>query len=797
MFADDLRLALRRLLRARTFTITAVITLALGIGATTAIFTIVNAVLLRPLPYRDADRLVHLWEVRAQKDYGRSEASFPDFEDWKAQSRTVEMFAGYSLPRVSLFEGGRADQLQAAIVTDTFFDVLGVNTALGRTFRRGEELETAPRVAILTDALWRRRFGSDRNVIGRTVHIDGETWEVAGVLPPEFHFAPSRGAEIYLPIRPDEVLRTRRKMRWINVIARLRPGVTSVDADREIDAIAARIAAAYPDSNEGASVDVVPLREQLLGSTRPVVLLLASAALFVFFIACANVGGLMIARSVAHERSTMVRMALGARRSAIVRHLLAEGVLLTAAGTTLGVMLGLRAIRALVALLPPVMLSILPALRTLTLDLRFAAVVSTLVLATVLGAALWPALRTAGRLDAGSLLHGRGTTGGRRERRLRSLLVVLEIALSLLLVTGAGLMVRSLDALFGVSTGYDPNGVLTMRLSMPSMSDDSAMAVTQQRVVDALAAIPGATFVSLVSKLPSVGGTTTGFHTWRDAEEREANYRTAGAGYFALMRIPVIRGREFDRRDRMGSQNVVLVNRLLANRDLGGEDVVGRTLRMRDEEFTIAGVVGDERVGPLDDDVTPVLYFPAAQGPSSSVSVVLRTTGDPMRLAHAAEEAVRAVDPSIAVAAVAPMTKVVAETPMTFLRRMTAIVVGAFAAISLILALVGIYGVMAESVAIRRREIGVRLSFGALPSSIVGMVMRESFVLTLMGTLAGAVAALVLSRGMRSLLYGVGPADPVSFAAGAAILVVTAAAAALLPAMRASRTDPVSVLRDE
>ncbi|HJQ38156.1 MAG TPA: ABC transporter permease, partial [Thermoanaerobaculia bacterium] len=363
----DVRLAVRRLLRARGFTLASVVTLGAGIAATASIFTLASALLLRPLPYRDSARLVHLWEVREAKNYARSEASYPDFQDWRAESRTVETFAGYSWPRVTLRGGAGAEQLQAARVTDSFFQVLGVSAALGRTLDA-----TTPQSVLLSDGIWHRRFGADRAIVGKTVNIDGEAFGVAGVLPPSFHFAPSRGADLWLPVQPTERMRTARAMRWLNVVAKLKPGVSAAAAEQELAAIAARIAREHPDSNRGTSVQVVPLREQFLGPIRMPVLVLGCAALLVLLIACANVASLAIGRAARHQKDLSVLLALGARRSGIVRLLVAEAVVLSMAGAVVGVPLGMAALRALVAAMPANMIALLPALQTITLDARAA-----------------------------------------------------------------------------------------------------------------------------------------------------------------------------------------------------------------------------------------------------------------------------------------------------------------------------------------------------------------------------------------------------------------------------------------
>jgi putative ABC transport system permease protein len=778
---NELRHAVRRLLRSRGFTLAAIATLALGIGATTAIVTLANALFLRPLPYRDADRLVHLWEIRASKNYGRSETSFPSFEDWRASSRTVEMFAGYGWPRVTLRGSGGAEQLQAARVSDTFFDVLGTRAQLGRMFVRGEDVPNGPRVAVLSDGLWRRRFGSDTGIVGRAINIDGTAYEVIGVLPAAFHFAPSRGAELWIPLQPGGSMHTSRGMRWVNVIARLRPGVTPEAADRELDTIAAEIARAHPDSNAGASVEVVPLREQLVGPVQGPVVLLGIAALFVLLIACVNVASLMIGRVAARRHDVAVRFALGATRASVARSLVVEALVLCAAGAAAGAAVGVSALRAMVMTVPQDLLALMPYLRTLAVDSRVLAVVCLVVAACAVLIGVWPALRASREWHLGT----RGTTA---RRTLRSALVVAEIALALVLLTGAALTLRSLAALAAVDPGYRAENVYTLRVAFPGdrYDDEAKLIAIHRRVLDV---IPGA---AMIDKLPSLGGGTVSFTTAADPEKREANIRGISPRYFAVMSVPLLRGRDFDARDRVDSPPAAIVNRELARRYLGTEDPVGRVLRIGGTELQVVGVAGDERIGPVDEPVTPVLYVPLSQNPDDSVAIVVRNADTPGIV-----RTLQQIDRDIAVAGVAPMTAVVASSPAIFLRRATAVVIAAFAVASLLLALVGLYAVIAEAVTARTREIAVRVSVGAKPGEIVALVARDGARLGLIGVGTGVAGGLLLTRSMESLLFGVGVHDPVAFGGTSALLLLTAVIASLIPAVRAARIDPAVALRQE
>jgi predicted permease len=790
---NELRHAVRGLVRSPGFAIAAILTLAIGIGATTAIVTLANALLLRPLPYRDADRLVHIWEVRASKNYGRSEASFPDYEDFRASSRTVDAFAGYSWPRVTLRGREGAEQLQAARVTDTFFDVLGTGASLGRTFVRGEDVPGGPRVVVLSDALWRRRFGSDATIVGRAIDIEGAAYEVIGVLPPSFHFAPSRGAELWLPLQPSETMRTRRQMRWVNTIARLKPGVSAEAADRELDAISAGIASRHPDSNAGTTVDVVPLREQLVGPMRGPLVLLGCAALIVLLIACVNVASLMIGRVAARRHDIAVRFALGATRTSVARSLVVEALVLSIAGAVAGAVVGLWSLRALVLTVPPDLLALMPYLRSLTLDARVLAIVCAAVASCAVLIGLWPALRASREWHLG----GRGTAGSVGRRTLRSSLVIGEIALALVLLTGAALTLRSLAALAAVDPGYRADDVLTLRVAFPTdrYDDESALIAVQQRVLESVAQAAAGP-AAMIDKLPSLGGGTITFQTSDDTERREANVRVVTPGYFHVMSVPLLRGRGFNDRDRAETPPVVIVNRELARRTFGGADAVGRALRIGSTEVRIVGITGDERVGPLDEPVTPVVYAPLAQSVDDSVTIVVRSA-NPAAISGAVVTALQRVDRDIAVAGVAPMTAIMASSPTTFLRRATSVIIGAFAAVSLLLALVGIYAVIAEAVTSRTREVAVRISAGARPGAIVRLIAWDGARLGLIGVAIGLAGGLLLTRYMKSILFGVGAHDPVAFGGTAALLLITAVAASVIPALRAARIDPAIALRQE
>lgn len=792
---NELALAIRRLLRSSGFTVAAVTTLALGIGATTAIVTLANALLLRPLPYRNVDRLVHLWQFRAGESESRSELSFQDYRDWQASAtRTVERFGGYSWPRLTVRGSQGAEELQGARVTDSFFDVLGVHAALGRTFVRGEDVTNGPRVALISDAFWRRRFGADREVIRKTIDIDGETFEIVGVLPETFHFAPARGAEVWIPLRPSG-WRLGRSGRWVKTIALLKPGVTTQAADRELDALSAELARRYPDTNRGASAEVMLLRDFLIGPAKPTVLVLTFAALFVVLIACANVASLMLERVAARQQDIAVRFALGATRIEVASALVAEALVLAVVGAVAGAFIGLWALRALVLTVPADLIGQMPYLGSLTPDARVFGVVSLVVAACVLLISIWPATRAA----RGWSFVQRGVAGGREKRRLRRSLVVVEIALALMLLTGAALTLRSMAALANVETGYRAEGVLTLRVAFPAhrYHGDAELAAAQSQAIERVARATGGA-VALVDVLPSMGlGGTTTVTTEAGGTEHAVNIRAVTPDYFRAMSIQLLRGRAFVDGDRPGAPLVAIVNRQLARRVFGTENAAGRTLLLGEDAVRIEGVVMDERLGRADQAITPAIYMSLAQAGDATVSMVVQAGANPASVSGTVVETLKALDRDIAVSGVAPMTTIIASQPATFLRRASTVVISAYAGVSLFLALIGIYAVIAESVTACTRELAVRISLGATPADILGMITRDGLSLGFFGLGVGLAGAFVLTRFMRSLLFGVDAHDPIAFVSVAVLLLLTAMLASLVPAIRALRIDPPTALRQE
>jgi predicted permease len=805
----DVRFAARGLWKRPGFTAVAVVTLALGIGANTAIFTVIDAALLRSLPYRDPARLVHLWETKRSRDFERREASYPDFLDWRAQSADVfEGVAGYAPRQFTLALEGEAARARGATVTANFFDLLGVRAEAGRTFVAGEDEPGAAPAAVLGHGLWLRRFGGDRAVVGRKVALDGEPFTVVGVLPADFQFARLGETEVWTSLAVSPQVASRRYMHWLQVVARLKEGVDTEAAGAALSAVAARIESEDPGAHAGVGLRVVGLQEEFVGPVRPVLLVLLGAVGFVLLIACTNVANLLLARSASRRREMAIRAALGASRWRVVRQLLTESVLLSMAGGAAGLVLALWGVDLLVAAIPPAQLAQMPYLRGLSLDADVLLFAFGLSLLTGVLFGLTPALASTRTDLQESLKEGGRSSGSRASARLRDLLVVSEVALALVLLVGAGLLLKSLAVMLKVDPGFDARGLLTMRVALPPAryAEDAQAARFYEELLRRVSQLPGVRGAAATSNLPLAGDGGTGtpqvFGRATPASElTEAHLRTVSANYFEVMGIPVAGGRAFGPRDTSDAPRVLLVNKTFAERVFPGEDPVGRRLTFRftgERQFEIVGVVGDEKVTSLDARTTPVVYFHNQQDADSSAALVLRAEGaDPLALAGAVREAARGVDPEVPVFAVQTLEQMVSGTRATFVRRYPAYLTGVFACVALLLALVGIYGVVSYAVTQRTREIAVRVALGARGRDVLRLVLRHGLGLALAGVAAGTLGALALTRLIEGLLFGVSAADPAVYTLVGLLLVGVALLACLGPARRATKVDPMVALRYE
>ncbi|HEX6716850.1 MAG TPA: ABC transporter permease [Pyrinomonadaceae bacterium] len=801
----DVRFAIRGLLKHPGFTAIAVITLALGIGGSTSIFTVVNAALLRGLPYKSPERLYHLWEQTPKAEYPKREFSYPDYQDYQ-QNNVFEGLAAYTGGRVLLSGLGEAESIPGPRVSANFFSVLGVDPILGRTFQTGEDTPGTPKTTVLTYGFWQRRFGGDPSVIGRSLTINGENYTVIGVLPASFQFA-LRPADIFLPYQPTKNQLTRRFLHGTNVIGRLKSGVDATQAQSELSVIASRIEQQFSDSHAGTTLRLVPLQEEVVGTVRPILMVLLAAVGFVLLIACANVASLLLTRSLARHKEVAIRSALGASRWRVIRQLLTESTLLFVIGGAAGLVIAYWGVPALVAALPQSQLNAMPFLKTLSLDTRVLTFSLLLSLITGVIFGLAPALQSS-RLDLNEALKegGRSTSIG-AGNRLRSAMVVTEIALAVVLLIGAGLMMKSLLRLLETNIGFKTENLLTMALVLPpgKYSQANQLINFNEQIQERVQALPGVAGAGTVDILPVNAGNTTRFFIDGDpipapGKETEANLRVVGDTYFQTLGVPLLAGRTFDQRDAGDKPGVVIIGKTIADRMFGGRDPVGMRIRYPSIEGppdTIVGVVGDVKITGLDDAIKPVLYYPFRQNTSTFTSLVVRTDTDPNALAGVIRNEIRSLEPDAAILNMRTMNEMIAQTPASFMRRFPALLISIFAGVALLLASIGIYGVVSYSVSQQTHHIGVRMALGAKPSDILKMVLKQGMLLAILGVGIGVFAALGLMRLLSTLLYQVSTSDVGTFSIVTGTLFVVALLACYLPARRATKVDPLVALRYE
>jgi len=802
----DIRFALRGLLKHRTFTAIAVVTLALGIGGSTSIFTVVNAALLRGLPYRSPDRLYHLWEKTPQEKFSKREFSYPDYEDYQ-KNNVFDGLAAYAGGGALLSGFGETENIGAPRVNADFFKVLGVEPILGRTFQSGEDLPGARRLTVLTYGLWQRRFGGDPNVIGRGVTVNGEGYEIIGVLPASFQFA-LRNNDLFLPYQPTDAQRTRRFMHGTNLIGRLKPGLSSTDAEANLKVIGSRIEQEYNQSHAGTYPYVVPLQEEIVGNVRPVLLVLLAAVGFVLLIACANVASLLLTRSLARQKEVAIRSALGASRWRVMRQLLTESILLSLVGGVAGLLIAYWGVPALVAVIPQQQLIAMPFLRELHLDSGILAFSFGLSLLTGVVFGLAPALQSS-RLDLNEVLkEGGRNASATASHRLRSAMVVTEIALAVVLLVGAGLMMKSLFRLLQTNVGFNPENVMTMSVVLPpaKYTDPNQQMIFNDQLRERVQSLPGVTGAGTVNILPLNSGNTTRFYVDGDpvpepGKETEANSRIVSDDYFKTLGVPLIAGRAFDAREAAtNAPPVVIIGKTIADRMFPGRDPVGKRLRYASVQappIEIVGVVGDVKITGLDEAVKPVLYYSFRQSPSTFANLVARTNSDPNALASSIRNEIRNLEPEAAILNMRTMEDMMSQTPASFMRRFPALLISIFAGVALLLASIGIYGVVSYSVSQQTHYIGVRMALGAKPSDILKMVLRQGLVLALLGLGIGVLAALGLMRLLQTMLFEVSTTDVGTFGVVTGVLFVVALLACFLPARRATKVDPLVALRYE
>ena len=801
-FVRDTTHGLRLLARNPAFALAAVLTLTLGIGATSAVFTVANAVLVRPLPYAEPDRLVAVMEAERSRPSTSGNVSWPDFLDYKAQNQTLSGLAGFTGgSRTINMPGASPERVRAVMVTENFFDVLGVTPALGRAFQPADMPAAAAPVVMLTDAAWRLRFAADPSIVGRAITLNDRPTTVVGVLPRDFEFTLRGRAELWMPVQPNTNQVERKFFHWMEAIGRLRPGVTREQAEADLDRIARGFAAIDPQYHGGTAVRAPQLRDRAVGNVKPLMLILSAASALVLLVACANLAGLLLARNAVRGAEMSVRTAMGAGRARLFRQMLAENIALAVPGGLLGVFAGQWMMQALVAAIPAGERARLPHIASLGLDWRAVAITAALTILASLAFGLAPAWLSARREHLGSM---RGVAGpGAREMRVQSSLIALQVALAVVLLVGAGLMGRSLLRLLDVSPGFDADRVISLSVSLPVTRDTTTAQVVaaHDELLARLRALPGVMQAASTDQLPLSGPGNTGSLTViGDATRRETvtQLRTVAHSYFETMGIPVIRGRGFGPADIEGGPMAVLVNERLAAVFEGNP--IGRRVTFpftEGIEFEIAGIVGNERVNAIDVDPGPVIYFPFAQGADNQFSVMLRAAGDPAALAGPARAAIAEVNPAAPVFGVMTMSELLGTSEPVFQRRSVLTMMGGFAVAALLLAAIGLYGVLAQIVARRRREIGVRLALGARGSSIASSVAKKVVAALAAGLAAGLIGSVFLGRALESLLFGIKTFDAMTLVCVVASLGVAAAIACLVPIRRAIKVDPVEALRGE
>jgi putative ABC transport system permease protein len=816
---QDLRFGARMLGKRPAFTLIAVLTLALGIGASTAIFSVVNGVLLRPLPFAEPERIVTLWEHNPKDGLERDDVSPANFLDWRERNRSFADLASvnpYSLD----YQGKTAPETwQAALVSEGFFNLLGVNAYVGRTFlpeeyRDGINFDDNRQVksfpVVLSYQLWQQRFGGDRALIGQTLSLDGLPATVVGVLPPEFQlrlFEQER--QVYAPQAPDEGWRQQRRATYLKILGRLKPEVSLEQARADLRTIAAQLEAEYPRTNGGVGVTVVSLPDHLTGQVRPALWILFGAVGFVLLIACANVANLLLTRGAEREREFAIRAALGAGRGRLLRQLLSESLLLALAGCAAGLLLAYWGITAIIALSP----GNIPRLELVKLDyatLLFAAALST---ATALLFGLAPALQFSRPELQHSLKEAALTASGRPvRRRLRGALVVAEVALSLVLLVGAGLLLRSFVTLLQTDPGFAAERVVALQAFIQDRYPKAEQRVAYaQAVLDKLRSVPGVTAAGLTTALPflesslstSLPFTVEGRPVPPLGQEPTVFWSVATPEYFDTIGVRLLRGRMFNEFDKIDAPPVALISETMARRHFPNEDPIGRKLVTRGRQrgngpqqaVEIVGIVSDVRHDGLDKEPRAEHYRPFHQIPNGSLIFAVRTSADPATLIPTLKARLWEVNTTQPLYAVETLDKLVFASLQT--RRFSLVLLGAFAALALALAVVGIYGVMSFVTAQRTHEIGIRMALGAGAGDILRLILRQGMQLTLLGIGAGLAAALLLTRLLRTLLYGVSTSDPLTFAGVALLLMLVALAACWLPARRATRIDPLSALRHE
>jgi putative ABC transport system permease protein len=815
---QDLRYGFRMLVKRPGFTVAIVLMLALGIAINTVIFSVVNSILLRPLPFKNPERLVTVFS----KNEVQADVSHLDFADWQQQNTVFEHIAAYATKDINLTGGTEPVRVNYTVVTADFFSVLGVDPLLGRAFTHEEDLPARGNVIVLSYAFWQRYFNGDRNVIGRTLLLNGETSTVVGVMPRQVRF-PDSTVDLWKPIGLDPAQSGDRDGRWLQVIAHLKPGITRQQAESQMQAITSRLSEQYPDTNKGWTAGIISLQEQLTGDVRSALLLMWGAVAFVLVIACVNVANLLLARSAAREREIAIRIALGAKRSRIIRQLLTESILLSTCGGVAGLLLALWGIE----LIPVFGADTLPNIGEIAVDGWVLGYSIALSLLTGILSGLFPAFKVSSFELNRAMNEGGRDSARMQHRRARGLLLVSEVALTLILLVGAGLLIRSFIRLLNVDPGFNPQKLLTFRIAPPQtlpapnqalgayftqfLNERDRTAGLYQQLISRIQALPGVQSAGAINRPPMNGnwwqlGITTEVQPTPDAGKRLTAYgRVITPRYFQTMDIPLVAGRPFVEADDNHTQPVAIINRTMAQRYWPNQDPIGKRLRWADNPVetrwvTIVSVVGDVRYKDMASDPGPTVYVPFPQAVFGyfgdwGMTVAVRTKSDPAILVNAIRSQVGLLDKTLPVFNIETMDQAINGALSQ--RRFSMLLLGTFAVLALILAAIGIYGVVAYSVTQRTHEIGIRMALGAQTRDILKLVVGHGMLFVILGIAIGLSASLALTRLMSSLLYHLSPTDPLTFTGISTLLTLISLLACYIPARRATKVDPMVALRQD
>ncbi len=799
---QDLRYALRQLRKSPGFTAVAVIALALGIASTTAIFSVVDVVLLHPLPYPESDRIVSLAETDNTGE-SRFASSPANYQDWVAQNHVFSAMAAGRGWQYNLADGDRPERIRGTMTTASFFTLFATRPLLGRSLLAEDEQSGRDHVVVLSHNLWKRRYGADRALVGQNITLDSQPYTVVGVMPP--NFTPDEYGELWVPspwgvpthpLSPNDDPRQMRDRNYLDVWARLKPGMTLQQANTEMNTIAGRLEKQYPSANDGVGVGLMRMQDSVVGDIRPILLVLLAAVVFVLLIGCANVANLLLARATARAREVSIRAAMGASRVRLVRQLLTESILLALCGGALGVLLAAWAVPGLIALSP----ADISNFKEIGLNkevLGFSVALS--VLSGILFG-LAPAWQTSGANLNESLREGeRGSSGGRG--RIRSALVIAEVGLSLVLLIGAGLLVKSFAQLMHVDPGFAPEHLLVFSVGLPSSASPVQQDAFYKQVVDRLQVLPGVQSAGAVSRLPLSGGNSSRSFTIPGSDRKDylADIRVSTPSYFHAMGIPLLQGRNFTGHDDETTAHVAVVNQSFVQKFLSGQDPIGQFIAEfgpMSDKLQIVGVVGNVRHTALESSPRPEIYLAFGQAHWPSAFMAVRTfLSDPTALTSAAQNAVWSVDKNVPLDRVQTMVQVIANSALR--RKFTMLLLTIFAGLAMLLAAIGLYGVMAYSVSQRTREIGIRMALGAQRDDVLKLVVKQGMSLAGIGVLLGIAVSLGLTRLIAGLLFGVSATDPLTFVLVALCLAGVALLANYVPARRAAKVDPMVALRYE